>query len=520
MVIPRRSAFPGRPPLARYAFALTLLLVVSRLPVLLEPRPIDDEAVYAVVGNEIAAGGRIYVSAVERKPPVLLWIYGAMSSAFGPDNALAIHVVATAWVLATMLGVFLLVRALFDSEAGLVAAMLYGLYQQWFFWNNLAFNGEVLMNLPIVWAYALLFARGGARRRLPLLLSGMLLGVSCLLKQPAAVAAIPVVLYLWHPATRARDATGRHASMVQAACVAVGWCLVLIVVAIVLHAQGVLGDAWYWTVTDHDLPHLFWQNGLAVTFAFLTTCAPITLGGWWSIRRTEIWHGREAERFALVALLTVSAVGTAASLRFYAHYYTQMVLPLAILASPALTRVWRLRAGVPKPRTLARALSAFVIVSFLAFQVSGWIGLSRVPDDSAPGRYLREHAAPEDRIFVWGRGTRIYFDAQRRPASRYIATFPLTGRIFGSPALHVDTTARILPGAWRHLQDDFRVHPPAYIVDVEVAPDADYPMARFQILRDLVATDYEVVQREGGSVVYARIDPSRPRRQTSVPRAR
>jgi 4-amino-4-deoxy-L-arabinose transferase-like glycosyltransferase len=492
---------PLRSPLARYALALALLLVVSRLPLLLEPRPVDDEAVYVVVGNEIAAGGRIYVSAVERKPPGLLWLYAAMSSAFGPDNAVALHLVATVWVLATMAGVFLIVRRLFDPETGLAAAMLYGLYQQWFFWNNLAFNGEVIMNLPIVWAYALLFARGGTRRRLPLLVSGMLLGAACMMKQPAAVAAVPAVLYLWHPDVRA-GAPGLREPLMRSACIVSGWWLVLLVVAAVLQARGVLADAWYWTVADHDMPHLFWQNGLAVTFAFVTMCAPITLGAWWSIRQGAIWRGREGERFALVALVALSAVGTAASLRFYPHYFSQIVLPLAMLAAPALVNVWRLRTGVSNPRTAARALSGFLVVSFVAFLVSGSIGLSHVPDDTATGRYLREHAAPGDRIFVWGRGTRVYLDARRRPASRYIATFPLTGRIFGAPALHVDTTARILPDAWNHLQEDFRAHPPAYIVDMEVGPRADYPMDRFPMLRDRVAAHYEAVWREPGSIVY------------------
>ncbi len=62
------------------------------------------------------------------------------------------------------------------------------------------------------------------------------------------------------------------------------------------------------------------------------------------------------------------------------------------------------------------------------------------------------HSSEQDRIFVWGQTTRIYVDAHRRPASRYIATFPLTGLIFGAPRPAageppVDTRGRIVPGA-------------------------------------------------------------------------
>ena len=40
-----------------------------------------------------------------------------------------------------------------------------------------------------------------------------------------------------------------------------------------------------------------------------------------------------------------------------------------------------------------------------------------------------KHSAFDDRIFVWGQSEGIYLDAHRRPACRYITTFPLTGYV-------------------------------------------------------------------------------------------
>ena len=43
---------------------IVLLTVAMRLPVILHPLPIDDEAGYSVIVNEIVDGGRPYIDAV------------------------------------------------------------------------------------------------------------------------------------------------------------------------------------------------------------------------------------------------------------------------------------------------------------------------------------------------------------------------------------------------------------------------------------------------------------------------
>jgi hypothetical protein len=105
---------------------------------------------------------------------------------------------------------------------------------------------------------------------------------------------------------------------------------------------------------------------------------------------------------------------------------------------------------------------------------------------------------------VWGQTSKIYLDAQRRPASRYIATFPLTGYMFGGGALHgVNTREWVVPGAWATLEQDFRRHPPVYIVDLLFDPkNAPYPMRDFPILAKLLAERYQPVARTTEGVVY------------------
>src|SRR2546430_7052675 len=129
------------------------------LPSLLHPQPIDSEAMYSVVANEIVDGGRPYIDAVERKPPLLFWTYAAIFKAAGKFNWKALHAVALVWTLGTMAGLYVIGQRLFDRATGLVAALLYSVFQPWLTSKDLAFNGELLMNLPLVWAWAIAFGR-------------------------------------------------------------------------------------------------------------------------------------------------------------------------------------------------------------------------------------------------------------------------------------------------------------------------------------------------------------------------
>ena len=292
-----------------------------------------------------------------------------------------------------------------------------------------------------------------------------------LLKQPAAIAAVPLGIYLLLPSYRASRSLTRTNSIIQAAMLTAGFFAALGLVTIVLWKQGILHDAFYWTIADHDVPHVFWRKGIVNTLTFLGACLPLVIGAILTCRdKGEIWAGKTAERTALFGLLAASAIGAAAGARFYPHYYVQLIPPLALLAAPYYARLWSRRMQPPHWLLRPAVTYAWLALTIIAFSITHWTGLAprRVPSEA--GRYLFTHSDPDDRIFVWGQSPEIYLDAHRRPACRYITTFPLTGYVFGGPIPGFDTRSRILPGAWTILEQDFARHPPTYIVDVHPDP--------------------------------------------------
>src|SRR5437763_3775097 len=407
------------------------------------------------------------------------------------------------WTLATMAGLYVIAKQLFDRETGLIAALFYSVFQPWVSFKNLAFNCELVMNLANVWAWAIALRHSSSRLRPELFLAGLLLCAGFLLKQPAAIAAVPLGIYLLLPSYRASSSLTRTNSIIQAAMLTVGFFAALGLVTIVLWRQGILHEAFYWTIADHDVPHVFWGRGIANTRTFLGVCLPLVIGAILACRdKGEIWAGKNAERTALLELLAASAIGAAAGARFYEHYYIQLIPPLALLTAPCYAQLW---AGRIQPHHWL--LRPAVTYAWLALTVVGvstwdWLELSARRESLETGRYLLEHSAPNDRIFVWGQTSKIYLDARRRPACRYIATFPLTGLVFGGLPPGIDTRNRILPGAWATPEKDFAKHPPAYIVDNQAEPGKRYPVRDFPILAKLLAQRYQPVARTAEGVVY------------------
>ena len=367
------------------ALGIILLTVAIRLPSLLHPRPIDSEEMYSVVANEIVDGGRPYADAVERKPPLLFWTYAAVFKIAGKFNWKALHIVALVWTLCAMAGLYVIGCELFDRNTGLIAAFFYSVFQPWWAWKNLTFDAEMLMNLPIIWAWAIAFRRGSSRLRPELFLAGALLGAAFLLKQPAAIAAVPLGIYLLLPSYRASRSLTRTNSIIQAAMLTAGFFAVLGLVTIVLWKQGILHDAFYWTIADHDVPHVFWHKGIVNTLTFVAACLPLLIGAILACRdKDEIWAGKTAERTALLGLLAVSAIGAAAGARFYPHYYVQLIPPLALLAAPYYARLWSRKMQPPQWFLRPGVTYLWLALTIIAFSIKHWTGLAprRVPSEA------------------------------------------------------------------------------------------------------------------------------------------
>ncbi|MFL6526878.1 MAG: glycosyltransferase family 39 protein, partial [Chthoniobacterales bacterium] len=425
-------------------------------------------------------------------------------SVAGKYNWYALHLSALLWTLATMGGLYTIGRALFDTRTGLVAALLYSLFQPAISFKNIQFDGELLMNLPIVWACAIAFASDKAKSRPLVFLAGLLCCLAFLLKQPGAIAAVPLGLYLLLPAYRASRSLTTADCLRQFAIFAAGFWITLGLAVLFLYQQGILRDAIYWTMRDHASTIFFPDRCLRSTAIFVAACLPLLVA---ALSAHDVWIAKRAEWCALVMLLIASAIGVSAGGRFYSHYYNQLLPPLALLAAPFFSRGWFRKANAFSRWLCHPAiLGIWVVLTIVIFPIVKWRELIQFRQPTAAGVYLREHHSRNARLFVWGQMPRIYLQAQMRPACRYVSTFALTGYVFGGPIPGLDTHSLIRPGAWENLQHDFALHPPEYIVDVQ-NEDVNYKISDFPILRDYIAKNFVLDARTAEGPIYRRITP-------------
>jgi len=441
-------------------FALFLVVAAGlRAPTFSDRVFNADEAYLATQAQVLVDGGHLYVDTVDRKPPIVPYVYAATFAVAGSDHLAPVRVLAvlaqavTAWLLAIEAR-----RRLRWRHAALAAGIGYLLVA-----SSLpaadaqAANFEVFM-LPVMTA-ALLF---GIRDRPAA--AGATLGIATLTKQTAAVALLPLAYLAW----RARRWRGLAR-------------LVLAFAFPILVAAAVFGphDFFFWVFTGNGgyvdargvvgyTVALGARQTAWFLFGALAMVALLPMA--WKHRRSDV---------DLWLWLASGVVAVAAGLRFFPHYYLQLVPPLTLLAVRGLDAC----AATVRPRAL-------LIVATLALIPATYFLVPAFTDGNTRdtaialdvARYVSRHTSPGQRVLVWGQAPEVYWASARLPATRFATTGFVTGASGGRPPRHVGTRYAV-PGAARDFYADLRRTPPVLIADMSTAdqrhasyyPPADFP---------------------------------------------
>ncbi len=479
--VPRRLNW-SRGPLLVLVFALVAFAVHA--PSLTNRVFNSDEAYAATQAQVLNRGGHLYVDTVDRKPPVVPYLYAATFRITGSDDLLPLRILA---VVADVLTALLLAgearRRLGRDRAGMIAGLLFlGGSAAFYATDFQTANFEVFM-LPLMVAGFVLAARSRP------VASGVAIGFATLTKQTAATTLLPAAWLVWREAR-----AGSHGPAGRLARLGTAFVAPIALAAVVFGAHDFL--TWVFTGNGGYLDvggtlGFTLHRGLTQTLWFVL--ANLALVGL-AVLAARRWR-RDVDLWLWVG---AAVVAVATGFRFFGHYYLQLLPPLSLLATGPLLRVsWRVLTAVAV--IVAVPVAFFVEKSF----ATGPSHTDHVAADLAT--YVRRTVAPNDRILVWGHLPEVYWRSGRLPATRFATTEFLTGQSGGRPP-SLAGMRDAAPDAWADFDADLRAHPPALVLDLAPANirNARYEaIPRFPPFRDYLARRYRVIAHVDGVTAYA-----------------
>jgi 4-amino-4-deoxy-L-arabinose transferase-like glycosyltransferase len=499
---------------------IALTILITRATTLFIPL-IDDEETFAVIGRILLHGGLPYVDVADNKPPLLYYWYSLVWGIFGESNTTALHVIGMAWVGATCYLIFKIAQRAATPRAGYFSALNYAIFTTTFVPSYIALHATLIMALPLCLSVWALIRWHDTNRPRWMILSGMCCGLAIFFKFQALVQ---IAFILWAVGYLYFRRLNRMWDSLFPGLIGfiIGVGAVITAVLGFLHHHHILQEfydvTWKASVTymkEGESAGDFWGRFASHVGSYVAATFPlwIALGAQLFHRFSKYITGAPINRpiptwiwgWFLFSIPAVLAGG-----RFYGHYFIQLLPPLCIIAGITWNAWW----------TRSRGTRAFIVTS-LAILAVGWMvprvwfqefadrfNIQNIRVEQKIGDYLKTHSPEDSTLFVWGVDPSVYFFANRAPATRFLWSDGLVGRLPGvietQTGAH-DTSMYINPQNWQQFLSDFNAHPPLYIVDCASGNLRDYgkfPIQSYPAFFKIVQFHYRPETAIEGVILY------------------
>lgn len=460
------------------------LTTLSRLPSFQQPVWNPDEGFLATQARMLAAGGVMYETVVDRKPPLAPLLYQGAFAIFGDQSLWPLRVLAVVAVAVTALLLASIARRRWGDRAGYTASVLcvlasVGLNPE----DAQAANFEIFM-LPFTAAAMWCADRGRWTS------AGLAVAGAFLVKQTGGAVLLPVLFLLW------RSAPVGPARRRALASTAIGFVVPLVATGLLMGVR----QSLFWTVTGSGSYATFAGSELHVlgramvnTLIFTVGCAGLV------VPVVTVMRRRLAHRRVLTPDLWVwfaaSVLAVLTGFHFFGHYYLQLLPPLALLGTGALQLL-----------TVDWLRMAVVCSTVTCTVFVGWAANAQRPElehSQRLAKVVQAHTEPGDQVLFWGMHPEHYWLADRPPASRYLTAGLLTNFSGGRDGPMVGERHG-MEGSWPTLLAELDSNPPEVIVDD--SRGKPYEPARMPRLKRLLAAEYERIALVGGAVVHVRAE--------------
>lgn len=453
------------------AHLLLIAGLASRSINLLSARqPSKDSAVFAAVGMHILEGKAIYAEAWDHKPPLIHYL-DALAMAVGGRDFAAIRRMENLFAVFAAIACYLLVWRAFDRPWVALAVVLT--------LNYLLYRWDVFRSGNYTEEYAAIFAMAGAcvavcirgtskRRILWTLIAGMLFSLAVFAKEPFLLTSVPWALWLAFADGRRGTGVLRRSSAFVG-----GALLTAAMVCVVLGLSGSL-YAWLDVLSFNFLNTEASGGGQPFVSRVLANWGPVwervagvnsTLAVFAAIGIVAaFWPRFEREhRFIPLAILgqcCMDYLGTMLSARQYPHYYIQFVPSFALLVGVGMAATASALSRLRIPSVVVGLAVAACIGATSASDLTNYYKRIAAPFKSPTGstaitKYIDEHSAPDEPLFVTLCSSQYYLYSNRCSATRYL---------YQTSHLFRDTRASTKAEKLELLLTELEENPPKFVV--------------------------------------------------------
>ena len=323
-----------------------------------------DEGSYSYMGQLLLEGKKPYSYFYEMKLPGIFYCYAAIVALFGKTLE-GVHIGFLFVTLASTVLTFLIGRQLFDNRAAAAAAISFSILTLTKFASGFAAQAE---HLVVFWALAgLYFTLRGIQsgKWLDYLIAGILLGMSFLIKQSGAFFALGTGIFVVSNYLKPFDI---KAILRSGVLMVAGFAMALALFLGLIASQGGWNDMVFWVI---EFPKIYisalsFDFGMQLLQGTFDAVTRDHIGLWYFsiIGLLLVWFTSLElyKKVGVSVLLFLSFFSTAPGLRFYGHYFLQMMPAVALLIAAMIYAVGELSLARLKSSIGGTAAFAFFLL--------------------------------------------------------------------------------------------------------------------------------------------------------------
>lgn len=421
-----------------------VIAVVAYIRIRLLGVPLErDEGEFAYIADLVMKGGLPYKDVYSMKLPGIFYAYALILSLFGHSHT-SIHFALLMLNIITTLLVYFLGKKLFDHWTGIIAASCYAIMSLSPSVYGISAHATNFVIMPALGGIlVMLYGIGPVRGKL-IFLSGLLIGVSILMKQHGSMFAAYGMVYLAYSFYKNRISwplmTGISGLFLAGVFLPYG------LVSMYFYSSGVFEDFWFYTYSYPIkyitmLPITIGLNNLRNNLAeVINSGIVIWLFAFIGLLVLMLSKKMRDKRFQVIAFLVLSFLAVCPGLYFREHYFILLLPAVALFAGIGVTttliKLTQNLKTVSKGLVYTGLLASVLLVPLYLkkdyffymtpFQIGRFIyGAQPFGESLEVAKYIEQHSKESDRIMILGSEPQIYFYSKRRAATGFIYMYPL-----------------------------------------------------------------------------------------------